>query len=115
MPRVEIDGSYKKVVFYLETDRHAQLLLHLKYFDFKNQGSFFRGIVDLFLQDDEAMFEVVQRLPRAIDARNRKQKRRKEYELLKQNIEEYNFSKEEVEDLFSLIAEEERGDLCEGV
>jgi len=112
MSRIELDGSFKKVIFYLETEKHARFLLHLRYRDFKSQGSFFRAVVDLCLEDDETMFETLQNAKGAIEARSRKRKIRADHYKLKQNIEDYNLTKEELDDLFSLI-EEERGDLCE--
>ena len=101
---------YKKVVFYAEPERHAQFLLFLKYHDFKIQGDFFRSIIDLCIKGEENMFHTLESIKGENFARKRIRSTIREFEVAKQNIEDYNFDQEEIDNLFRLI-EEERGDL----
>ena len=106
----DIEQEYKKVVFYIQPELHARFLLFLKYHDFKNQGDYFRAIVQSCLDDDERMFNLISKLKEKNVSRRRRKISQKEYKNMKQNTQDFNLSQEEIDDIFSLIAQE-RGDL----
>ena len=109
-----VEQEYKKVTFYVEPEKHARFLIFLKYHDFKVQGDFFRAVVQSCLDDDEKMFKLISKLKEKKVSRRRKKISEKDFNNMKQNIQDYNLSEEEVDDIFSLIAEE-RGDLWKSV
>ena len=74
------------------------------------QGDFFRAVVQSCLDDDQKMFKLISKLKEKKVSRRRKKISEKDFNNMKQNIQDYNLSEEEVDDIFSLIAEE-RGDL----
>ena len=67
-------------------------------------------MVQSCLDDDEKMFKLISKLKEKKVSRRRKKISEKDFNNMKQNIQDYNLSEEEVDDIFSLIAEE-RGDL----
>jgi len=97
-----VDQEYKKVVFYLQPERHARFLLYLKYHDFKNQGIFFRSVVQACLEDDETMFKLLTEMKENVSKRRIKISQ-KEHAEMKENIKNFNLTQEEVDDIFSLI------------
>lgn len=105
-----VEQDYKKVVFFIEPEKHARLLIFLKYHDFKIQGEFFRAVVQSCLDDDEKMFNLISKLKEKNVSRRRKKISERDFKNMKQNIQDYNLTEEEVDDIFSLIARE-RGDL----
>ena len=105
-----IEKEYKKIMFYIQPELHARFLLFLKYHDFKNQGDYFRAVVQSCLDDDEKMFNLISKLKEKNVSRRRKKISERDFKNMKQNIHDYNLSEEEVDDIFSLIARE-RGDL----
>jgi len=104
------EQEYKKIMFYIQPEKHARFLLFLKYHDFKNQGDFFRAIVQSSLDDDDKMFDLLLKLKEKNVSRRRVKISQREHKNMKQNIHDYNLTHEEVDDIFSLIAEE-RGEL----
>jgi len=106
----DIEQEYKKIMFYIQPEKHARFLIFLKYHDFKNQGDFFRAIVQSSLDDDEKMFNLLSKLKEKNVSRRRRKISQKEFKNMKQNTQDFNLSQEEIDDIFSLIAQE-RGDL----
>ena len=104
------EQEYKKIMFYIQPEKHARFLLFLKYHDFKNQGDFFRAIVQSSLDDDHKMFDLLLKLKEKNVSRRRMKISQKEFHNMKQNIHDFNLTQEEVDDIFSLI-EQERGEL----
>ena len=98
--------GYKKVVFYQLTDTHARVLIKLKYDDLKQQ-EFFSSLMDAYLEEDENIMDFIHEFKMKKSrmkkkARLAKRERQKQREI----AEQFNLSKEEIEDLFSIIEQE---------
>jgi hypothetical protein len=99
----------KKIVFYENTQLHAQALAKMKV-DGVKQRTLFRVFLEAFIADDPAIRELIERHP-DVKVRNNRKKRvlREERKAKKQKVE-LNLDREFIENLFDIIAEE-NGDL----
>jgi len=97
-------GKNKKRIVFSDTDhRHAQLILRLKH-DGLKQSAFFRNIITGYLEGDERILDFVAEM--AGLSKQRKSKNRRLIEQGNENLHDLGLAKEQIEDIFDLIAEE---------
>ena len=99
----------KKIVFYENTQLHAQALAKMKT-DGVKQRTLFRVFLEAFIADDPAIRELIERHPEVKMRKQRKKRVLREERKYKKQSSELNFDREFVESLFDIIAEE-NGDL----
>tara|TARA_R110002124_G_scaffold246621_1_gene411716 strand:- start:595 stop:924 length:330 start_codon:yes stop_codon:yes gene_type:complete len=100
---IEYGKNLKRVVF-TETDhRHAQLVIKLKN-DGITQAKFFRSLITGYLDGDPRLIEFVREKGKL--SIQRKNKIHKLEEKGKALVQELGLAKEQVEDIFDMIAEE---------
>ena len=93
----------KKIVFTENEHRHAKLIIRLKHDDLK-QSVFFRSFITGYLEQDDRVISFIDDVK--TQSSKKKTKSKKLREIGKETLQETEFSEDQLEDLFDLIAEE---------
>ena len=99
----------KKIVFYENTQLHAQMLVKMKT-DGVKQRTFFRVFIEAYIADDPAIRELLDKHPEARMKKQRKKRLLREDKKVQKVKEQFNLDKKFIEDIYDIIAEE-NGDL----
>ncbi len=103
----EYGHTKKKVVFYSTDKAHADMKIRLK-FDGLTQSSFFRGVVDGYVNKDPAINDFIDRLKEKEQSQGNT-KRKETTRLLKKGqevTEKFGLDDSDVESIFDIIAKE---------
>jgi len=97
----------KKVVFMEDDDQYARMLVRLRY-DKLTQGNFFRGLVELYVNNDLSMAHVIEKVKEKSSKMGKKKRHNtvleiQEGEKMKQN---FGLSDEEKGFIYDLIEED---------
>ena len=99
----------KKIVFYENTQLHAQALTKMKV-DGVKQRILFRVFLEAFIADEPAIRDLIERHPEVKMRKQRKKRVLREERKANKQSTELNLDREFIENLFDIIAEE-NGDL----
>ena len=99
----------KKIVFFENTQLHAQALTKMKV-DGVKQRVLFRVFLEAFIADDPAIRELIQRNPDVKTLKSQKKRVVRRDKLIEKQKKELNLDKQFIEDLYDISAEE-NGDL----
>ena len=97
----------KKVVFYSTDKAHADMKLRLKY-DGLTQSSFFRGVIDGYINKDPSINDFIDRLKETASTQG-KSKRKETKKLLRKGEEvakKFGLDENEVDSIFDIIEKE---------
>ena len=99
--------TIKKVFFEEDDEQHARMLIRLRY-DRLTQGNFFRGLVDLYVNNDLDMTKVIEKVKEAKSTMGQKNRKnsRKEVEQGEQMLRELGLSNNEKNFIYDLIEED---------
>jgi len=99
--------TVKKVFFEEDDEQHARMLIRLRY-DRLTQGNFFRGLVDLYVNNDLDMTKVIEKVKEAKSTMGQKKRKnsRKEVEQGEQMLRELGLSNNEKNFIYDLIEED---------
>jgi|TARA_B100000073_G_C23314264_1_gene404038 hypothetical protein len=99
--------TIKKVFFEEDDEQHARMLIRLRY-DRLTQGNFFRGLVDLYVNNDLDMTKVIEKVKEAKSTMGQKKRKnsRKEVEQGEQMLRELGLSNNEKNFIYDLIEED---------
>lgn len=103
----EYGHNKKKVVFYSTDKAHADMKIRLK-FDGLSQSSFFRGVIEGYINKDSAINDFVDRLKEKESAQGAA-KRKETKRLLQKGktaVDEFGLDDIDVESIFDIIAKE---------
>ena len=103
----EYGHSRKKVVFYSTDKTHAEMKIRLKY-DGLTQSSFFRGIMEGYINKDPAINDFIDRLKEKEDSHG-VTKRKKTKKMLADGERTktlFGLDKQDVENIFDIIEKE---------
>tara|TARA_R110002020_G_scaffold37239_17_gene112588 strand:+ start:25332 stop:25667 length:336 start_codon:yes stop_codon:yes gene_type:complete len=97
----------KRVIFHDSDHRHAKLKIKLKH-DGLSQAQFFRAIVTGYLTEDERILDFVDEYKKEnnVQSKDKIKKSRKLIDEGKQNIKNFTFEENEIENIFDLIEKE---------
>ena len=94
-------GQMEKRVVFMENDhRHAQMVLKLKYLRL-TQAAFFRHVITGLINDDPRIVEFTNEI--ALTSKTKKNKAEKAQREGQQNLKDYGFSEDDVDDIFDMI------------
>lgn len=97
----------KNIIFVDTDDQHARMIARLRY-DRLTQGNFFRGLVELYVQNDIDMARVIEKI-KEIKTTMGKKKRKytlKEIEKGEEMKKDFGLSEDEKNFVFDLIEED---------
>ena len=99
--------TIKKVFFEEDDEQHARMLIRLRY-DRLTQGNFFRGLVDLYVNNDLDTTKVIEKVKEAKSTMGQKKRKnsRKEVEQGEQMLRELGLSNNEKNFIYDLIEED---------
>jgi len=103
----EYGHNKKKVVFYSTDKDHADMKIRLKY-DGLTQSSFFRGIIQGYINKDPAISDFIDRLKEDLSVQGAA-KRRQSNQLTQEGTEvssKFGLGEAEVENIFDIIQKE---------
>ena len=103
----EYGHNRKKVVFYSTDKAHADMKIRLKY-DGLTQSSFFRGVVEGYINKDPAISDFIDRLKEGLSMQGAS-RRQQSSRLTQQGTEaasKFGLGDAEVEDIFDIIQKE---------
>tara|TARA_Y100001970_G_C13978606_1_gene721943 strand:- start:101 stop:418 length:318 start_codon:yes stop_codon:yes gene_type:complete len=97
----------KNIVFTDDDDQHARMILRLRY-DRLTQGNFFRGIVEMYVNNDLDMAKIVQKIKQSKSTIGKKlsSNAMKDIEKGEQMKEQLGLSENEKNFIFDLIEED---------
>ena len=97
----------KKIIFEEQTDQHARLITRLRY-DRLTQGGFFRGLVDLYVKNDETMATIIAKIKKQNKSmgKTKIEKALEEIREGKKLKEKFNLSEGEKKNIYDLIEED---------
>ena len=97
----------KNIVFTDDDDQHARMMLRLRY-DRLTQGNFFRGIVEMYVNNDLDMAKIVQKIKQSKSTIGKKlsSNAMKDIEKGEQMKEQLGLSENEKNFIFDLIEED---------
>ena len=97
----------KNIVFTDDDDQHARMILRLRY-DPLTQGNFFRGIVEMYVNNDLDMAKIVQKIKQSKSTIGKKlsSNAMKDIEKGEQMKEQLGLSENEKNFIFDLIEED---------
>ena len=100
----------KKIVFEETDHQHAKFIIRLRHNSI-TQSDFFRAVMDGFIESDERICSFIEDY--AKDRRLMNKQRIEKSRMLKnfgrQKIQDFGFSKNEIDEIFDMIEEEEVG------
>lgn len=97
----------KNVVFVEDDDQYARMLVRLRY-DKLTQGNFFRGLVELYVENDLDMAKVIEKIKSTKSTMGKKKRREtiKDIELGEQMKKDFGLSDNEKNFIYDLIEED---------
>ena len=99
----------KKFVFYQSEDTYAKFRTKLVYENMK-QAAFFREIILSFLEDDKHLRAWIDENPRCKVKKRTKKVRARENKRIAQEEKDFNFNGINVDEIFDIIADEDKDD-----
>ncbi len=96
----------KKIVFEETDHQHAKFIIRLRHNSI-TQSDFFRAIIDGFIESDERLCSFIEDYTkeRKLMNKQRVEKSRMLKNFGRQKIEDFGFSKNEIDDIFDMIEE----------
>lgn len=99
--------DYKSLTFYVLDKRHVDLRIRLRHDGFSQQ-TFFTSLIQMYLDKDDDMLEVVEKMKAKVTHRgkNKKKKTRNLIQKGKELQKKFALTEDELEDIFDMIAQE---------
>ncbi len=97
-------GNSKKVVFYYDDKRHADLKIRLHY-DSLTQSDFFRGIVEGYLKKDVRIINFIDDLKEDLGKQSKKKREEsgRQYKGGQLVKDRFGLNEDEIEDIFDML------------
>ena len=99
--------TIKKVFFEEEDEQHARMLIRLRY-DRLTQGNFFRGLVEMYVNNDLDMIKIIEKIKERKTTMGQVKRRntRKEIEQGESMMQDLGLSNNEKNFIYDLIEED---------
>lgn len=99
--------TIKKVFFEEEDEQHARMLVRLRY-DRLTQGNFFRGLVEMYVNNDLDMIKIIEKIKERKTTMGKVKRRntRKEIEQGESMMQDLGLSNNEKNFIYDLIEED---------